>query len=69
MKKYRKPTDQHRRDFLRGSVATGAGVVIATAVPVIAVASTSDDAVKQKKSNAGYQLSQHVVDYYKTCAR
>lgn len=69
MKKHLKQTDQQRREFLRKSVATGAGAVVAAAVPGVAVASTPYGTDKPVGSNAGYQLSQHVIDYYKTCAR
>lgn len=69
MKKQRKQTDQQRREFLRNSIATGAGVAIAAAAPAVAVSATDADAQKPGQSSAGYQLSQHVLDYYKTCAR
>lgn len=69
MKKQRKQTDQQRREFLRSSVVTGAGAMIAAAVPGVAVATTADNADQPNKTDAGYQLSQHVIDYYKTCAR
>ena len=68
MKKQHKQTDQQRRKFLRGSIATGAGAVIATAVPAVAISNTSDSADQPEKESAGYQLSQHILDYYKTCA-
>jgi hypothetical protein len=70
MKKHRKQTDQQRREFLRSSIATGAGAVIATAAPAaVAVSGTTESVDKSAKPSAGYQLSQHVLDYYKTCAR
>ena len=70
MKKHRKQTDQQRREFLRGSLATGAGAVIVAAAPAaVAVSGSPESADPSAKSGAGYQLSQHVLDYYKTCAR
>jgi len=69
MKKQRKQTDQQRREFLRNSIAAGAGVAIAATAPAVAVSASDTGAEKSVNSSAGYQLSQHVLDYYKTCAR
>ena len=70
MKKHRKQTDQQRREFLRSSIATGAGAVIVAAAPAAVAASGNTESVDQSaRPSAGYQLSQHVLDYYKTCAR
>lgn len=70
MKEQDKKTDQQRRNFLRGTVATGAGVVITAAGADVVVADTLDDkADKSTGKQAGYRLSQHVLDYYKTCVR
>jgi len=69
MKKQRKQTDQQRREFLRNSIAAGASVAIAATAPAVAVSASDTGAEKSVNSSAGYQLSQHVLDYYKTCAR
>ena len=69
MKKHDKQTDQQRRTFLRGSVATGAGVVIAGSVTGVAVATDPDKSEPSVNKQSGYQLSQHVLDYYKSCMR
>ena len=69
MKKRAKPTDQQRREFLRNSAATGASAVIAAAIPGLVGAETLESTAKPAKQDAGYQLTQHVIDYYKTCAR
>ncbi len=69
MKKERKPSVPQRRDFLRGSIAAGAGVAIAATLPSMAVAATSNAVDDTHKRDAGYQLSQHVAEYYKTCTR
>lgn len=69
MNKHDNKTDQQRRKFLRGTVATGAGAVIVAAAPGVAAATTPDKAEQPAKQKGGYQLSQHVLDYYKTCAR
>jgi hypothetical protein len=70
MKARDKKTNQQRRNFLRGTAAASAGVVLTTAASGVAVADATDkrtDRTSGKK--AGYQLSQHILDYYKTCAR
>lgn len=69
MKEQGKKTDQQRRNFLRGAVATGAGTVIAVAAAEVVVADSPDNTDKPAGKQAGYRLSQHVLDYYKTCAR
>jgi nitrous oxide reductase len=67
MKKNDRKMDQQRRDFLRNSATTGAGVMIAAAVPGVAIAGTNENAKQPTKGNSGYKLSQHIVDYYKSC--
>jgi len=69
MKTRDKKTDQQRRKFMRDSVATGASVVLAAGAPAIVVAASVDGETPSAKQKAGYQLSQHVLDYYKTCMR
>lgn len=70
MKSKDKQTDEQRRNFLRGTVATGAGAVIAVAATDVVIADTQDyNADNPAGKQAGYRLSQHVLDYYKTCAR
>ncbi len=60
-----KKVDATRRNFLRGSAAAGAGVVIATVAPAAAVAAPEEEV---KKGNKGYHLTQHITDYYKSAA-
>jgi nitrous oxide reductase len=58
-------TDQTRRGFIKKSALAGAGAVaVATASPqVIAqVTQAGPEKVKQK----GYQVTPHVMDYYKS---
>lgn len=65
-----KKTDRQRRNFLRGAAATGAGAVIAvTAADVVAADIPAPNADRPAGKQAGYRLSQHVLDYYKTCVR
>ena len=59
--------DESRRDFIRKSTLVGAGVAAAAVVPGSAVASVSEDKPEAKKQK-GYQVTQHVIDYYKSAA-
>lgn len=74
MKKQPDKTNQQRRDFLQKSATTAA---VAMTVPGVAVAGalgvsgngTQEGADKPGKGKAGYQLSPHVLAYYKSCMR
>jgi hypothetical protein len=60
--------DAQRRDFLRGSIAAATGVAV-TAAAGQAVASVADTAVStEPEKKEGYQLTQHILDYYKSAA-
>jgi hypothetical protein len=59
------PKDQQRREFIKKSAIVGAGVAataVASTSAVADVGATSTAKPEQK----GYQLSQHVLDYYKS---
>lgn len=60
--------DQQRREFVKKSTLVGVGVVASAALPGAAVASTSDQPVAESKQQKGYQLTQHVIEYYKSAA-
>jgi hypothetical protein len=64
MKQDRNQADTTRRNFLRGSVAAGAGAAIAAAVPGASLAVTSEDAPAQSDEN--YRITRHIADYYKS---
>ena len=67
MKKANKTLDNNRRDFIKKSALVGAGVAASTVVGGEAVAAvTTEDG--EAKQNKGYQLTQHVADYYKSAA-
>ncbi len=56
-----------RRAFIGGAVTAGAGAALAALVPAAAV-SADLDAADEKPENKGYQLTEHVLDYYKSAA-
>ncbi|MFT5664765.1 MAG: hypothetical protein ACI9JR_002169, partial [Gammaproteobacteria bacterium] len=59
--------DQDRRAFMKKSTLIGVGVAGAAVVPAVAIANTGkvEPDIKQQK---GYQLTDHVVDYYNSAA-
>ena len=65
MKNKRKPRDQERREFLKKSTLVGAGVAATSLASTRAIAEVSGED-KQKPEQKGYQLTQHVLDYYKS---
>jgi uncharacterized transporter YbjL len=57
--------NQQRREFIKTSTLLGAGVAVGAMTSTAAIAdvgTTGDEKPEQK----GYQLSQHVLDYYKS---
>lgn len=67
MKKTDKSLDENKRDFIKKSVLVGAGVAVTTLTSVEAVAAVSAEE-GEVKEDQGYQLTQHVADYYKSAA-
>ena len=67
MKNDEQPRDEKRRAFIKKTTLAGAGVAAAsmTATQVIADAGPSPDEPATQK---GYQLTQHVLDYYKSAS-
>ena len=65
MKAKSQQTDQDRRDFIKKSTLVGAGVVASSVASVEAVAAVSSDAA-EKPAQKGYQLTSHVLEYYKS---
>ena len=63
MKNKSHPKDQERREFIKKSTLIGAGVAATAMASTSAVADvvTTEPAVQK-----GYQLTQHVADYYKS---
>jgi len=65
VKSKNQPKDQERRAFIKKSTLVGAGVAATTMVSTVAIADMSSDEV-EKPVQKGYQLTQHVLDYYKS---
>ena len=65
MKNKSQPNDQERREFIKKSTLAGAGVAATAMAGTAAIAdvvATSTEKTGQK----GYQLTPHVLDYYKS---
>ena len=57
--------DQERREFIKKSTLVGAGVAATTMASTRAIAGISGDTAEEP-GQKGYQLTQHVLDYYKS---
>lgn len=57
--------NQQRREFIKKSTIVGAGVA-ATAVASTSAIASEVTASTEKPGQQGYQLTQHVLDYYKS---
>jgi len=57
--------DQERREFIKKSTLVGAAVAATSVASTGAIAQVSDD-ITAKPSQKGYQLTSHVMDYYKS---
>ncbi len=67
VKEDRQKIDTSKRDFMKKSALAGAGVVATATVSGEAVAAVTDDD-SQTRQDRGYQLTSHVLEYYKTAA-
>ena len=69
MKSKRQPSNeasnQQRRDFIKKSTLVGAGVAASAMTSTAAIANVSPTS-PDKPEHKGYQLTQHVLDYYKS---
>jgi len=59
------PSDQERREFIKKSTLAGAGVAATAIVGTTAMADVGATA-SEKPAQKGYQLTPHVLDYYKS---
>lgn len=65
MRKKSQLKDQERREFIKKSTLVGAAVAATSVASTGAIAQVSDD-ITAKPSQKGYQLTSHVMDYYKS---
>jgi hypothetical protein len=56
---------QHRRDFIKKSTMVGVGVAASAMTGTSAIADVSTTS-SENPEQKGYQLSRHVLDYYKS---
>ena len=57
--------DQERREFIKKSTLVGAAVATTTMASTAAIAEVSED-IAVKPGQKGYQLTPHVMAYYKS---
>jgi len=57
--------DQERREFIKKSTLVGAGVAASAIASTEAIAQVSVETAEPPRQK-GYQLTQHVLDYYKS---
>ena len=67
MKKIKKDHDKKRREFIKKSSLVGAGIAATAVAPGVATAGVSVDRPGDKQQK-GYQLTPHVIEYYKSLA-
>lgn len=69
MKKVQKRSpDPQRREFLRVTATTGAGLVVSAALPGLASAVPGEAPSTDSDIQKGYRLTPHIAAYYKTTA-
>ncbi len=67
MKKIKKDLDKERREFIKKSTLVGAGIAAVAVAPTAATAGVSVDRPEEIQQK-GYQLTPHVIEYYKSLA-
>lgn len=68
MKRNKQKKIRNRREFLRNGAIAGAGVAVASSMPSVSMASTSEGLAEDQPAEEGYRLTRHIVDYYKSAA-
>lgn len=68
MKQKSKPVDKGRRNFMSSAAAAGVGGALAAAIPASTALAANGEEDSDRKKAKGYQLTQHVLDYYKSAA-
>jgi len=61
----RQPKNQERREFIKKSTLVGAGVAATALASTGAIADVGGE-IEEQPGQKGYQLTQHVLDYYKS---
>jgi hypothetical protein len=56
-----------RREFIKNSTLIGAGVAATAVIPSTAFASSEIEET-ENKTQKGYQLTEHILEYYKSAA-
>jgi hypothetical protein len=59
--------DKDRREFIKTSTLIGVGVAASTVLPGAALANVAEEE-KTANKQQGYQLTPHVIEYYKSAA-
>jgi len=59
--------DKERRDFVKKSTLLGVGVAASAVLPTVAIANASEEKELPSKAK-GYQLTPHIIEYYKSAA-
>jgi hypothetical protein len=67
VKKTKNDLNKNRREFIKNSTLVGAGIA-ATAVIPGAVSASSEIEKPEDNKQKGYQLTAHILDYYKSAA-
>lgn len=67
VKKIKKDLDKQRREFIKKSTLVGAGVAAVAVAPGAAAAGVNLEQPEENKQK-GYQLTSHVIEYYKSAA-
>ena len=65
MKNNSQPKDQERRAFIKKTTLAGAAVAATTMASTSAIAQVGTETT-EKPVQKGYQLTSHVLDYYKS---
>jgi hypothetical protein len=67
VKKINNDLNKTRREFIKNSTLIGAGVAATAVLPGTAIASSEIEKPEDKKQK-GYQLTEHILEYYKSAA-
>ncbi len=67
-RKSTKRADLQRRRFLQGTLATGAGVMMASAMPASAAEAEEGRPTESAEKKKGYRLTKHILAYYDSAA-